>query len=470
MFARMEKAADSQKQKEAVPTRRPPENPMPVRSFYSMNPQNAPIQMLRKLVVDKPDKKDSIFWDKRVGKYFTGMTQAFTTIEEYAERYGVPSEVEPTVTSAPEADKSAPQASPVRVPQTVDNAEYDKKNNRFTFKPSEKTRIGLNTILVELNGHFFVRPWTCNPPIYSNGEALPDNRVFSMRFYAEGDMRHATGVARGLQSGTARARQIRSSLSPLPFPRGSVSSGVISPAPNVDTTVKATEFRSLGDIRETYGLTDQDPKDPIKRAEGLKNFEASFLGSTGDMTSAPSSGFKRRYDLIQATFFWIPKTDIEGCRKLFPQKDRLGRELFYRDGSPRQTTDRAKKLAEYNRVTKRIENCELTVNKDKFEKFLLNKAQKLTDSGELRVVVAGGDIYMDAVEQAADKVAVELKDYIKDYIDLRSPKKYSSILSATGLNPGKQFKHTRTATNDEVPATTKYGDVIYVFRRKSPDT
>lgn len=77
---------------------------------------------------------------------------------------------------------------------------------------------------------------------------------------------------------------------------------------------------------------------------------------------------------------------------------------------------------------------------------------------------------MDAVEQAADKVAVELKDYIKDYIDLRSPKKYSSILSATGLNPGKQFKHTRTATNDEVPATTKYGDVIYVFRRKSPDT
>lgn len=464
MFARMEKAADSQKQKEAVPTRRPPENPMPVRSFYSMNPQNAPIQMLRKLVVDKPDKKDSIFWDKRVGKYFTGMTPAFETIEKYAERYGVPSEVEPTVTSAPEADKSAPQASPVRVPQTVDNAEYDKNNNGFTFKPSEKTRIGLNTILVELNGHFFVRPWTRNPQIYSNGEALPDNRVFSMRFYAEGDMRHATGVALGLQSGTARARQIRSSLSPLPFPRGSVSSGVISPDPNVDTTVKASEFRTHEDVSATYGFA------PETLAAGLKNFEGSFGGKTGDMTQTPSAGFKRRYNLIQATFFWIPKTDIQGCKKLFPIKDQLRRELFYMDGSPRQTTDRAKKLAEYNRVSQEIENCEFSVNKDMFEKFLLNKTQKLTDSGELRVVVAGGDIYMDAVEQAADKVAVELKDYIKDYIDLRSPKKYSSILSTAGLNPGKQFKHTRTATNDEVPATTRYGDVIYVFRRKPPDT
>lgn len=464
MFARMEKAADSQKQKEAVPTRRPPENPMPVRSFYSMNPQNAPIQMLRKLVVDKPDKKESIFWDKRVGKYFTGMTPAFETIAEYAERYGVPSEVEPTVTSAPEADKSAPQASPVRVPQTVDNAEYDKENNEFTFKPSEKTRIGLNTILVELNGHFFVQPWIRNPQIYSNGEALPDNRVFSMRFYAEGDMRHATGVARGLQSGTARARQIRSSLSPLPFPRGSVSSGVISPDPNVHTTVKATEFRTHEDVSATYGFA------PETLAAGLANFEGSFGGRTGDMTQTPSAGFKRRYNLIQATFFWIPKTDIQGCKKLFPIKDQLRRELFYWNGSPKRTANREAKLAEYKRVSREIENCELTVNKDMFEKFLLNKAQKLTDSGELRVVVAGGDIYMDAVEQAADKAAVELKDYIKDYIDLRSPKKYSSILSTTGLNPGEQFKHTRTATNDEVPATTRYGDVIYVFRRKSPDT
>lgn len=483
VFAHMEKAADSQKQQEALPTRRPVENPMPVRSFYRAAPQNAPIQMLRKQVLDKGDISRSIYWDKRVGKYFSDMRQAFPNINEYTAEHGVPSTAIPVVASATETPETtasvsettasapkAPETVPPLIPQAVDGAVFDKSNNGFAVTLSNKQRIGLRQTLVELNDGFFVPPFTTNPKVFSQGTEVREDRIFAMRFYAEGDMRHAMGVASGVQNGTARATRDGSSpLSPLPLPIVvSDEGGIAQEDPSVDVTVKATEFRTSEKMNQAYGFTKTD--NPLVHAAGLKNFEGSFGGNTGDMRRPPSAGFKRKYDLIQATFFWIPKTDIPEFASLFRRRDELHDKLFPpdRSRSSLQGKNRENKLQKLDEIKAQIDQLilddkEYAHNLSCFQDFLLNKSQKLTAHGELRVVVAGDDIYMDAVEAAADAAAEQLD---MNYIDLRKPKKYSSELTATGLNTGESFKHTRTANRDEVPATVNNGDIIYVFRRK----
>lgn len=481
VFAHMEKAADSQKQQEALPTRRPVENTMPVRSFYRAAPQNAPIQMLRKQVLDKGDISRSIYWDKRVGKYFTEMGAAFNTLDEYTEQHGVPKPAVTSATETPETAESvsetaasapkAPETVPPLIPQAVDSAVavFDKSHNGFAVTLSNKQRIGLRQTLVELNDGFFVPPFTTNPKVFSQGTEVREDRIFAMRFYAEGDMRHAMGVAAGVQNGTARATRDGSSpLSPLPLPIVVSDGGGIAQDPSVDVTVKATESRTSEKMNQAYGFTKTD--NPLVHAAGLKNFEGSFGGNTGDMTRPLSAGFKRKYDLIQATFFWIPKTDIPEFADLFRKRDELHDKLFPRNKSRSSFQGKARenKLQEFNGIKARINQLiddgkESAYNMPFFQKFLLNKSKKLTANGELRVVVAGDDIYMDAVEAAADAAAEQLD---MNYIDLRKPKKYSSELTATGLNTGESFKHTRTANRDEVPATANYGDVIYVFRRE----
>lgn len=485
MFAHMEKDADSQKQQEALPTRRPVENPMPVRSFYRAAPQNAPIQMLRKQVLDKGDISRSIYWDKRVGKYFSDMRQAFPNINEYTAEHGVPSTAIPVVASATETPETtasvsettasapkAPETVPPLIPQAVDGAVFDKSNNGFAVTLSKKRRIGLRQTLVELNDGFFVPPFTTNPKVFSQGTEVREDRIFAMRFYAEGDMRHAMGVASGVQNGTARATRDGSSpLSPLPLPIVvSDEGGIAREDPSVDVTVKATEFRTSEKMNQAYGFTKTD--NPLVHAAGLKNFEGSFGGNTGDMRRPPSAGFKRKYDLIQATFFWIPKTDIPEFASLFRQRDELHDKLFPRNKSRSsfQRNARKNRLQEFNAINARInqlidEGKDSAYNQPFFQKFLLNKSQKLTANGELRVVVACDITYITAVEAAAHAVAAQLN---MDIIDLSKPQKYSRELAAAGLNAGEQFKHTRTANRDEVPATANYGDVIYVFRRKPP--
>lgn len=447
MFARMEKAADSQKQKEAVPTRRPPENPMPVRSFYSMNPQNAPIQMLRKKVADKGDISHSIYWDKRVGKYYTGMKRV-SNLAVYSAVWGV--------------SVGGPMASGLprrKLPRAVDGSIYVEDKNRFVEPFSPKDRVGLNHRYTELAGGFFAPLGIKNPFVFDKGTQVSDNQIFAMRFYAEGDMRHAMGVAAGIQTGAARASPDHADiLSPLPLP-GTVNKGSFTRDPSVDVTVKATELRTHKDVSATYG------DDPATHAVGLANFEGSFGGRTGNMTRTPSAGFKRRYNLIQATFFWIPKTDINQFTRLFRQRDNLRKQP--KDASGRYSTH----------IWRRIRAIEIQIddlgrqgvesqhNVPYFQAFLRNKANKLKEGGELRVVVARARIYNDAVTAAAQTVAAQFN---MDIIDLPAPQKYSSGLQRHGLNPGEQFKHTRTANADEVPATANYGDVIYVFRRKPP--
>lgn len=480
VFAHMEKDADSQKQQEALPTRRPVENPMPVRSFYRAAPQNAPIQMLRKQVLDKGDISRSIYWDKRVGKYFSEMGAAFNTLDEYTEQHGVPKPAVTSATETPETAESvsetaesvsettasapkAPETVPPLIPQAVDGAVFDKSQNGFAITLSNKQRIGLWQTLVELNDGFFVPPFTINPEVFSQGTEVREDRIFAMRFYAEGDMRHAMGVAAGVQNGTARATRDGSSpLSPLPLPIAVSDEGGIAQDPNVDVTVKATEYRTHEDVSATYRFA------PETLAAGLKNFEGSFGGKTGDMTRLPSAGFKRKYDLIQATFFWIPKTDIQECDDLFHQKDQLRAQLQDLQRSSPQVQQA------FDAVSEQIEKHERRVNFTLFQKFLLNQARKLKDDGELRVVVAGDNIYMSVVEKAATKAMALLN---MDGIDLRhaygdrhdpDAKKYSRELGEAGLNPEGKFKHTRTAKAKEVPATTIHGDVIYVFRRKPP--
>lgn len=164
----------------------------------------------------------------------------------------------------------------------------------------------------------------------------------------------------------------------------------------------------------------------LESREAHDNLEASYGGKTGDLSAAskPINPSKRQYDLIQATFFWLP------------------------DEKTKETVDR-------------------------LVAFAKNKYHKLKEGGKLRITLShekGGSV-SDSLEDKSKytKAAIEVKtrlDSLKqshiggesklfEVLLKDKDKLYADILKDRGLNDGEangahRFDHTQTRNGRKV--------------------
>lgn len=251
----------------------------------------------------------------------------------------------------------------------------------------------------------------------------------TIRLYAEGDMRHAQELADGFlndpspEDGELPRYQRLIGLSEHSEQTG-IAAGIAE-----KIIIKATEYRARAEVSDTYR------QEIIRQGLPKKNLETSFGGRTGDMARESKRDRKgrpnRQYDLIQATFFWIPG---ERSKASF---DKL--KAFY--------INRYDDLKESGRIRSILS---IEVSKD---------AGKSMEQANCYSVVAAALQSDTELRKKYDMKMQELKDAHG------SAQKYSDALIDIGLNRtgGDGFRHTRTASTDEVRSK---GDIIVEGIRK----
>lgn len=288
-----------------------------------------------------------------------------------------------------------------------------------------------------------------NADIFTDGTPM-EHPPKAVRLYAEGDMRHAASLARAFEQPGKyglfeRLGEEMTVGGANPGPGGRMGAGSAVGGANPagpEALVKATEYDNLDGSDGLEGRYGEGTRSDIgRRIEEKERLEASFGGSTGDMarerphhaTQSP----KRLYDIIQATFFWLPgKTNKENL-------EMLGR-------------------------------------------FMLNQKDKLKDGGKIRIVLTdkdsgrkgeeGENCYRWVADQLMqDTDLQEIYNFKKIVFEKPDPYRYepgkvfkvgqtyAEKLDSLGMNQ-EGFVHTRTDKAEEV---TSRGDLMIEATRRT---
>lgn len=277
------------------------------------------IQAKRKVVYTKDHTIDnSILWDDRKGRYYTRMKLVDNSEGFYDNTTGELREKgfdldKPLNDSEEFYDKATGNPKADAPKKWI----YDGK--KYVQASNDKDRVGLNEVFLEFKDSHFVKANDSAKKVYDKGDELPEApketlaeetgeeqaekvEPYTIRLYAEGKMDHALELAEGFGNGL-KAEMLEQSEGEALFPYKEMAKRNIA--------IKATEYRRLTNVKKDYGVQSLSVESKNKN---VKNLEASFGGKTGDMTRRvfdnPQKNL-RKYDLIQATFFWLQEKDEE---------------------------------------------------------------------------------------------------------------------------------------------------------------
>lgn len=269
--------------------------------------------------------------------------------------------------------------------------------------------------------------------IFSEGNAMPAPPK-TVRLYAEGNMKHAASLAKAFgQSGKYGLFEGLDAETTLADASADTPEVTLANAlaDTSEVLIKATEFDTLDELGRRYG--EQIKTEIRARLTPLENLETSFGSRTGDMSrrvEAAADRPKRLYDIIQATFFWVPD----------------------------YTND---------------QNYEI------LQAFMINQAEKLREGGKIRVILSNRnnnqtknknyDQYRDVANRLAeDPDLSQIYDIDKKVFKGRNNRgkkvkqTYADKLSALEMNAAS-FSHTRT--KGDIPVES-FGDLIITAVRK----
>jgi len=246
-------------------------------------------QLMRKLVRKKnTDLTDSLWFDKRDKKYYKFKDLGPKFFNEVEESSKI--EEQEVVDEAIQIEKKKKICCEELLSDEPGTISEEEKRVNVTAK--EKDILGLNSYALECKNTKYVQA-NLEDPHYMNFDV--EESVRAERYYAEGDMSHVLAISEGYtKKGDSRI-------------------------------IKGSEYRRLegsGDtVKGAYG--DTVVGNIRQKSQTRTNLEISFGGNTGDMTKhrdETDEEPRRLYDLLQATFFWIPKTDIrEGLMRNLPE-------------------------------------------------------------------------------------------------------------------------------------------------------
>lgn len=364
------------------------------------------IQMMRKRVYREADAETAdvspkdIFYDNKKGKYFTEMeTEKAEQNQKVDESVG---------------KELSPKIAKNMNPETLYLVDIGGK-----FADYKNVDWGSDS---SNNCIYFLKEYT---NVYTEGKEC---EPIAIRLYAEGDMRHAMYLADGFLNRISPEMDKLLKYQKLLGLSESSDEAVAETMKEI--IIKATELRKRKDVVNAY------PDNNVPAAGLSKNnLTISFGKETGKMDRESGKDKKdrpnRQYDLIQATFLWIP-------------------------GKP---------------------------SKDSFtilRNFYINRYEDLKDTGRIRAILGTEKVKGTLAEQNRYSVVAEelvKDDEIKKIYDIKmyklqddkqSGKKYSDALTAIGLNVegNEGFKHTRTKCNIEAKSE---GDIIVEGKKRKTE-
>ena len=383
------------------------------------------VQMIRKRVKGREgDFEDTdIYYDKTDGRYYTRVIQeSYGEITVPREEY---QEYKRLVPDDPGSQNIHPQKrmakntilAKAKQGETIKYVTNIAKRNEATDQETVPKEVTEETETADI---------TTSADIFSEGTAMT-TPLKTVRLYAEGNMKHAASLARAFgESGKYNLFEELDAETTL----------ADASADTPEALIKATEFDSLDGLGSRYEQEEQEGEVISKIMEmitPLENLEASFGGRTGNMTrrvEAAADRPKRQYDIIQATFFWVPD----------------------------DTNDQ---------------------NFENLQAFMINQAEKLKEGGKIRVILTDRNNnqtknknynqYRDVANRLAeDPDLSQIYDIDKKVFKGRNNRgkkvkqTYADKLTALGMNE-EHFSHTRT--KGDIPVES-FGDLIITAVRK----
>ena len=288
---------------------------------YQSGHQPPVVQMIRKRVkgVAGTFTEEDIYYDKSDGKYYNDMRHETVDIVNIYNR-----EYQNYQRNFQHKDRTANTNILAKAKQGGED-KYAGNIEPLVVPAGEGNAAGTNIV--------------ATADIFTVGQRITPPKV--VRLYAEGNMKHAASLAQAFDD-TDQYRL---------FARLGTNSTTEDANETIsEALVKATEYDSLGDLAGRY--SEESKESILNRCTEPKRLEASFGGYTGNMTwknrNRNTQRPRRLYDIIQATFFWIP-------------------------------------------------GATNGVNLNKLKNFMLNKKEKLKPGGKIRVVLthrnAGEEMY-----------------------------------------------------------------------------
>ncbi len=384
------------------------ENPMPV------------VQMIRKRVKGREgDFEDTdIYYDKTDGRYYTRVMQ-----ESYGEITVPREEYQEYKQLVPDDPGSQNIHPPKRMAKNtiLAKAKQGETIKYVTNIAKRNEAADQETVPKEVTEETEAADITTSADIFSEGTAMT-TPLKTVRLYAEGNMKHAASLARAFgESGKYGLFEDLDAETTL--------ADALAGTPEV--LIKATEFDTLDELGRRYG--EQIKTEIRARLTPLENLEASFGGRTGDMSrrvEAAAYRPKRLYDIIQATFFWVPKTANK-------------------------------------------------INFENLKNFMKNQVIKLKPGGKIRIVLANKNTGAEN-DEAQNSYRWVAKQLVSDS-DLRVSYNISIKIFKTRSKQGKNIKQTyadklsalemnaasfsHTRTKGDIPVES-FGDLIITAVRK----
>lgn len=385
-------------------------------------PGAAPVvQMIRKRVKGSEAAFDAadIYYDKSDNRYYNGMTQegednVTVTQDEYQEFKEISSKGKRTLktTILAKAYKGTDRKFVKDIPVQEGEAVEDQRAEG-AVEGQGAGGAGAGAQAADI---------TVRTQVFSEGHAVAIEPK-AVRLYAEGDMRHAASLARAFEEPGKYNQFINMNTRINPEDDDHLTPEVL---------IKATEYDPLKKLDRRYGAGSKEVA--LTRVTAQKGLEASFGDTTGDMTREVGETPGRKYDIIQATFFWKPD----------------------------ETSDE---------------------NFTKLRDFMKNQRTKLKAGGKIRIILANKDTNYPGKEaynhyrETADKLTgdPQLKELFTmekivfkiNYTNREGRRKsasqtYADRLTKMGMN-NENFIHTRTDAADPVIA---YGDLMIVATPK----
>jgi len=399
------------------------------------------VQMIRKRVKGIADAfaATDIYYDKRDNRYYNGMTsegvgEVTVSQDEKNEFHKLSSNQKRTskTTILAEAHKGADRKFIKDIPEQEEKAgehqsAEEAREHQRAEEAVEDQRAG-EAVEDQRAGEASAADITVTGDIFSEGSVLATEPK-TVRLYAEGNMRHAVSLARAFKEPEKYNQFIN-----MDEHMNLAGNNNLTP----EVLIKATEYDILEEVQRRYNENrrdnghrnnsrwDNDHRNNdnilgrVQTAEGL---EASFGGSTGDMTRPAGAHPKRLYDIIQATFFWMPKANNDQ-------------------------------------------------NFNKLKSFMINKRAKLKAGGKIRIVLANKGTNEHQTRNQYRLTAnaltedVDLKTlYTMRILELQEPESqepdkklqtYADRLTQMGMNT-ENFQHTRTENSKKVKAP---GDLL----------
>lgn len=251
--------------------------------------QKSEVIQAKRKVVYKGDGniENSILWDDRKKQYYTGMKLLRNSKDFYNQRNGE-LRTKQFDLAKPLNDSKEFYDEATGEPKADAPKKWIYEGGKYVQASIDKDRVGLNEVYLEFKESHFVNANDPVKKVYDGGRELSEaEKPYAIRLYAEGNMDHALGLAKGMKVG-ASASEI--------FPTEKMTGRKVA--------IKATEFRSLAAVKKAYNA--EDPEKLGVESATENNLEGSFGGKTGDMTrKVLEKENSRKYDLIQATFFWL---------------------------------------------------------------------------------------------------------------------------------------------------------------------